>query len=237
MKKNKIFSLFASFFLILALSGCESLSFLKSNKTTEPQAPKNPVYLRRTLLGPGFLTASELHDFFMSQNPDADSEMVMRLAKYYIIESSYEYINYSAAFAQMCLETGYLRFGNLVTPEMHNYCGLGAMDAAHPGAVFETEQMGVRAHIQHLQAYATTEDVPLHQELIDPRYSWVHKTKYVETIDGLAGTWATDPEYGNKLEAILLKMEIFVNGPDFKIQEALPAEDSDKAPDSEQLSE
>ena len=122
-----------------------------------------------------------------------------------------EHINSDIAFAQMCLETGYLTFGNLVTPDMHNYCGLGAMDAAHPGERFATPQLGVRAHIQHLQAYATTADQPLNNALVDPRYNWVHKTKYIETIDQLAGTWAMDQDYGTKLENILLRMERLVN--------------------------
>lgn len=132
----------------------------------------------------------------------------MQFAQYYIEEAAKENINSDCAFAQMCLETGYLGFGNLVVPEMHNYCGLGAMDAEHPGEWFETEQLGVRAHIQHLQAYATTEDVPLNQELIDPRYRWVHKTKFADTIFDLAGVWATDKLYGEKIDSILSKMEM-----------------------------
>ena len=81
------------------------------------------------------------------------------------------------------------------------------MDSEHPGEKFENEEMGVRAHIQHLQAYATTEDVKLNKDLIDPRYNWVHKTKLVEDLWGLAGTWASDPAYGQKLNALLERME------------------------------
>lgn len=205
MKKFSFFSFLTIF--IFSLIACNTLFWIN----TETKRPSEPIQLKRTIIGPGYLTANQLHGYFMSQNPDADSFQVKRLAQYYILESSYEHINYSMAFAQMCLETGYLRFGNLVTPEMHNYCGLGAMDKDHPGEVFESERLGVRAHIQHLQAYATTEDQKLHLDLVDPRYNWVHKTKFVETIDGLAGTWATDPNYGKKLEAILQKMEEFVN--------------------------
>ena len=123
-------------------------------------------------------------------------------------EALAEGINSDVAFAQMCLETGFLRFGGLVQADFHNYCGLGAMDAEHPGEKFETEQLGIRAHIQHLQAYATHEDEPLNNELIDPRYNWVHKTKYVEDIWGLAGTWASDKNYGTKLNDILERMGV-----------------------------
>ena len=143
-------------------------------------------------------------------SPDHDAGHIEVFAQYYIEEAAAEGINSDVAFAQMCLETGYLRFGGLVQPEFHNYCGLGAMDKDNPGCQFETMQMGVRAHIQHLQAYATTADVELKQELVDPRYSWVHKTKYIQTIFELTGTWAMDPEYGNKIDSILTAMEDYI---------------------------
>ena len=104
--------------------------------------------------------------------------------------------------------------GDLVNSgrEFHNYCGLGAMDAEHPGEQFETEQLGVRAHIQHLQAYATKEETQLNNELIDPRYNWVHKTKFIEDITGLTGTWAADPLYDQKINDILSRMDCFAFG-------------------------
>ncbi len=157
----------------------------------------------------GQLNVEQLTAFFMSRNAHADPVHIKNFAQYYIDEASAEGINSDVAFAQMCLETGFLRFGGLVQPDFHNYCGLGAMDAEHPGEQFATEELGVRAHIQHLQAYATTEDIKLHKELVDPRYNWVHKTKFIEDIYGLAGTWATDPQYGQKIESLLVNMENF----------------------------
>ena len=185
--------------------------FLFNSCASSPKQQKNraPVKLSCLILDQGQLSADELTDYFMSRNSTADCAHIRRFAQYYIDEAAAEGINSDVAFAQMCLETGFLRFGGLVQPEFHNYCGLGAMDAEHPGEQFETEELGVRAHIQHLQAYATTEDIPLHKELVDPRYNWVHKTKYIETIYQLAGNWATDPQYGQKLEANLVNMENF----------------------------
>ncbi|MCQ2592051.1 MAG: glucosaminidase domain-containing protein [Treponema sp.] len=178
----------------------------------EEKAEVVKAAISRKILDKGVLTASQLAEYFLSQRNDFDLIEISHFAQMYVVEAQVEGINWDVAFAQMCLETGYLRFGGLVQPEFHNYCGLGAMDAEHPGCVFETEQLGVRAHIQHLQAYATTEDVVLNNELIDPRYSWVHKTKFVETIDGLSGTWATDPNYAVKIEKILCRMEeMFLN--------------------------
>jgi len=179
-------------------------------ETTEVPAPQK-ISISRRIADKGQLTATQLADFFLLQRPDYDYIEIVHFAQYYIVEAAAEGINSDVAFAQMCLETGYLRFGGLVQPDFHNYCGLGAMDAENPGCIFETEQLGVRAHIQHLQAYATHEDQLLNNELIDPRYNWVHKTKYIETIEGLAGTWATDPNYAVKIENILSRMEEMVN--------------------------
>lgn len=170
---------------------------------------KEVLQLSRRILDHGQLSAEQLAYFFMSRNPEADRAHITQFAQYYIDEASAEGINSDAAFAQMCLETGFLKFGGLVQPEFHNYCGLGAMDADHPGEQFETEELGVRAHIQHLQAYATKEETQLNGELIDPRYNWVHKTKYIETIFELTGTWATDPHYGEKIDGLLTAMENF----------------------------
>lgn len=181
-----------------------------SDITDAPEA-KEKIVLSRRIMDDGKLTATQLADYFLSQRPDYDYIEIVHFAQLYTVEAAVEGINSDVAFAQMCLETGYLRFGGLVQPEFHNYCGLGAMDAENPGCVFETEQLGVRAHIQHLQAYATHEDQVLNNELIDPRYNWVHKTKYIETIEGLTGTWATDPNYAVKIENILSRMEEMIN--------------------------
>ena len=180
-------------------------------ESSDTLTAKEKIVLSRKIMDNGKLTATQLADYFLSQRADYDYIEIVHFAQLYVVEAAAEGINSDVAFAQMCLETGYLRFGGLVQPEFHNYCGLGAMDAENPGCIFETEQLGVRAHIQHLQAYATHEDQLLHNELIDPRYSWVHKTKYIETIEGLTGTWATDPNYAVKIEAILNRMEEMIN--------------------------
>lgn len=181
------------------------VSEFESNLELEPKLPEKLI--SRKLLDKGQLSATQLAEYFLSQRQDYDLIEIIHFAQIYIIEAAAENINSDIAFAQMCLETGYLRFGGLVQPEFHNYCGLGAMDAEHPGCIFDDEQTGVRAHIQHLQAYATTEEVKLNNPLVDPRYGWVHKTKFIETIDGLTGTWATDPSYAVKIDNILDRME------------------------------
>ena len=196
--KNKIIKLILTTVALLLLASCASLP--KHHKAYK---------LSRKIMDIGQLNAEQLATYFISRNTEADKDYMIQFAQYYIDEAALEGVNSDVAFAQMCLETGFLRFGGLVQPEFHNYCGLGAMDAEHPGEQFPDEQTGIRAHIQHLQAYATKEETQLNGELVDPRYNWVHKTKYIETIYELAGNWATDPQYGQKLEANLVNMENF----------------------------
>ncbi len=198
--KNKIFIAVIATAALFTLNSCASMPKSKAKK---------PVQLSRRIMDTGMLNADQLANYFISRNSEADRDHIKQFAQYYIDEAAAEGVNSDVAFAQMCLETGYLRFGGLVQPEFHNYCGLGAMDAEHPGEQFPDEQTGVRAHIQHLQAYGTTEDVKLVKELVDPRYNWVHKTKFIEDIYGLAGTWATDPLYGQKIETVLINMGYF----------------------------
>ena len=167
--------------------------------------------ISRDLREKGTRTAAELAAFFMANEPGADRDEVARLAALYVKEAGIEGINSDCAFAQMCHETGFLKFGNLVVKEMHNYAGLGAMNAENPGEWFETEELGVRSQIQHLKAYAYPEGTPLHNELVDNRYKWVKKGS-ATTIFELAGRWAGDKEYGEKLDRILKRMEEFEVG-------------------------
>ncbi|MDR1786678.1 MAG: glucosaminidase domain-containing protein [Spirochaetaceae bacterium] len=181
-------------------------ALLASCATLKPP-PRGPQEPSRLLAGRGIKSTAALSSFFLAFNPEANVYQVDRLADYYVAEGAVEGINSDVAFAQMCLETGFLRFGGLVTPDMHNYCGLGAIDADHPGERFPSEELGVRAHIQHLQAYTLT--TPLRGDLIDPRYTYVQPRGKARDVWDLAGTWAADLAYGDKLDSLLSALARF----------------------------
>jgi hypothetical protein len=166
------------------------------------EIPKTP----RLILGTGETGPELLSAFLAQENKNADRTFIEQLVTLYISEAEAEGINHDIAFAQMCLETGFLRFGGLVSPDMNNFCGLGSIGPGEPGEKFPSAQIGVRAHIQHLKAYAT--DLPLEGELVDPRYRFVRRGSS-PAIQGLAGTWAADKLYAEKIEAILLKLYAF----------------------------
>ncbi|MDR2662496.1 MAG: glucosaminidase domain-containing protein [Treponema sp.] len=167
---------------------------------TEIPAPPRPI-LGTGKTGPDLLLA-----FLLSENNNTDRTFAEELVGLYIAEAKAEGINHDIAFAQMCLETGFLRFGGLVRREMNNFCGLGSIGPGEPGEQFPTVQIGVRAHIQHLKAYAT--DLPPTGELVDPRYRFVRPGSS-PAVQGLAGTWAADKLYAEKIEAILTRMYRF----------------------------
>ena len=155
------------------------------------------------IMGKGSADGETLAVFLLQNNPFINPDYVRMLASHYVNEAAYEGINHDVAFAQMCLETGYLSYGGLVQSEWNNFCGLGSIGPEQPGLIFPDPQTGVRAHIQHLKAYATEE--PLNGELVDPRYRFVRKGSS-PTIDGLSGTWAADRQYSVKIKAILVRL-------------------------------
>jgi hypothetical protein len=166
-----------------------------------PVKPAIPAYI----MGQGQIDTEILSEFLVFYHPEMYF-FSTELSRLYAEEAALEGINHDVAFAQMCLETGFLRFGGLVLREMNNFAGLGAISSAQRGLWFPDERTGVRAHIQHLKAYATAE--PLNQELVDPRYQYVRLGSSPQ-ISGLAGTWAADLQYGNKINSILERLYEF----------------------------
>ena len=183
-------------FILVLFFACISFSCVSTHGKLEK--PSVVIYTD------GIKSADALYNFFMENNPSADRAKIRRLSELYVSEARFEGINSDAAFVQMCLETGFLRFGGLVTEEMNNFCGLGAIDENQRGNSFATEQLGVRAHIQHLKAYGTA--APLNGECVDPRYKYVNPKGKAPTVFELSGTWAADPDYGKKIAALLERL-------------------------------
>lgn len=141
---------------------------------------------------------TQLKSFIQANNPDALSQFP-DLPRFYIEEAAREGANHDIAFCQMCLETGYLRFGGDVEPSQNNFCGLGTTGGGVRGASFPDARTGVKAHIQHLKAYASQD--PVVPPTVDPRFNLVQRG-IAPLVTDLSGRWATDLMYGNKILAI-----------------------------------
>ena len=187
---------------------CLAFAALFFSCAITPEARKIPP-VPEYIMGQGLTSAKDMAAFLLDVNPEAEESDVAGLALIYTEEAAIEGVNHDVAFAQMCLETGFLRFGGLVTPDMNNFCGLGSIGPGQNGVVFPDPRTGVRAHIQHLKAYAS--DAPLNQELVDPRYRYV-RLGSSPAIQGLAGTWAADTSYAEKIDAILKRLYEFSFG-------------------------
>lgn len=151
----------------------------------------------------GFLNELHLARFLSAHNPQIKFSEAKQLAADYIKHCKTEGINHDIAFAQMCLETGYLKFGGSVSSHQNNFCGLGAINKQSTGEFFTTKEIGVLAHVQHLKAYASKDK--LNSPLVDNRFKYVERGS-VETVYDLSGKWATDPQYGKKIEKLLVLM-------------------------------
>jgi len=147
--------------------------------------------------------ASEVQlQLFLRNNNQSALKEFPDIPKLYREEAAVEGINYDVAFCQMCVETGFLHFGSDIKPQQNNFAGLGTIGGTEP-ASFSSARIGVRAHIQHLKAYASLE--PLVQEEVDPRFRFVTRG-VAPTVEQLSGRWSADSDYGAKILAMVKRL-------------------------------
>ena len=168
---------------------------MPKSEETETESETGDV----TIFGQSEATEAQMTDFILRRNPTPSLACsVEELVALYYEEAGREGIRADIALCQACKETGFFRYGGDVSPAQNNYCGLGATGNHEPGASFPSPALGVRAHIQHLLAYAT-ERRP-ETAIVDPRYEIVIVQRpdihgRIQTWTGLGGTWAVPGTY------------------------------------------
>ena len=138
---------------------------------------------------------------------NTDAPDLATFCKMYVEEARLESIKPEVAFCQAMLETGWLQYSGSVKIQQFNFAGLGATGGGSSGASFPDVRTGIRAQIQHLKAYAST-DV-LVNSCVDPRFNLVKRGSalYVEWLgqrenpNGLG--WATSPNYGYNILTLI----------------------------------
>ena len=155
-------------------------------------------------------TVEQMQAYIKSVNPGV-AQTVIGMIEYYILEGKSEGVRGDIAFAQSCLETGNFTFsGSAVTLEQNNFAGIGVTKNGMKGNSWDTPQLGIRAQIQHLKAYAS--DDRLSGKCIDPRFYYVKRNSspYVEWLgiqeNPNGGGWAAGKNYGQKILDILAKI-------------------------------
>lgn len=129
-----------------------------------------------------------------------DAPTLEDFCRVYLEECAAEGVKAEVAFCQAMKETGYLKFGGDVTIEQFNFAGLGAIGDGAGGATFGSVREGVRAHVQHLKAYASKD--ALNNPCVDPRFDLVGRgvAPYVEWLGAKENPngrgWAMAVGYG-----------------------------------------
>lgn len=159
------------------------------------------------ITGTSQATAGQMQAYIKKVNPNVP-QSVIDMIPHYLSEGQAEGIRGDIAFAQSCLETGNFTFkDSAVTLDQNNFCGLGVLENSMKGASFDTPQLGIRAQIQHLKAYANKQ--PLKNTCIDPRFNLVTRgvaptVQYLGIQENPQGYgWAAGADYGVKILNIL----------------------------------
>ena len=159
------------------------------------------------IMGKAVATAEQMKAYLKAKNPNV-AQSVLDMVPLYIFEGKAEGVRGDIAFAQSCLETGNFTFsGSAVTLSQNNFCGMGVTANGMKGNSFDTPQLGIRAQVQHLKAYASTD--ALKNACIDPRFRYVTRgcAEYVEWLGQKENPngkgWAAGAGYGEKILSIL----------------------------------
>ena len=168
------------------------------------------------IMGNSSVTASQLANFYKAMNKkypsyysqnDKEAKTIEDFCKIYIEECKNEGVRVEVAFAQAMVETGYLSFGGDVDISQYNFAGMGATGNGVKGNSFSTVRLGIRAQVQHLKCYASTDK--LNGDCVDPRWGeWLRgKAPYVEWLsipNNPYGTgWAGSATYAEVIKGIM----------------------------------
>lgn len=168
------------------------------------------------IMGEGKLSPESMYLYLITNNKDNGLNPInQEYAKNFVIitiqEANAEGVRFDVAFALMMHETGFLNFGGDVAAAQNNFGGLGAVGGGAKGAQFSDMRLGIRAVVQHLKCYASTE--PLNGETVDPRWAEYlrGKAEYVEHLgkaDNPEGYgWAVPGKgYGSKVMSMISAM-------------------------------
>ena len=102
-------------------------------------------------------------------------------------ESAVEGVRADIVIAQAIKETGWFRFGGELSYKDNNFAGIGVTGDSGAKNSFATAREGIRAQVQHLKAYASTE--ALVNPCVDPRFNLVTRGS-APSVEELAGRWA-----------------------------------------------
>jgi N-acetylmuramoyl-L-alanine amidase len=176
----------------------------KPEPTPQPETEKpveKPVETHEghhDIMGKSVVSAEKMVAFVKAKFEYATD--IEEIAKCFIEVGNKYGIRGDVAFCQSIIETGWFKFdgGTAVTPDQHNYCGLGVVSKGVKGNSFANVRDGVTAQIQHLYAYACKLAIPSDDEVLDPRFKYVTRGIAPHWED-LNNRWAMNNNYGQHI--------------------------------------
>lgn len=171
------------------------------------------------IMGKSSVTVDQMVQYFKSSGESYPAEALSKggadsietFCQMYYDEATAEGVRPEVAFVQTMKETGWLQYGGDASIEQFNFAGLGTTGGGVAGNSYPDVQTGIRAQIQHLKAYATTD--LLSQECVDDRYEYVTKgcAPYVEWLGQQENPkgygWATADNYGYSIVDMISKLK------------------------------
>lgn len=172
-----------------------------------------------TIMGDTTVSLYDMECLFYSRNVEYPStaltnggaETLEDFCRIILEEAETEHVRGEVVFAQSMLETGWLQYGGDSKIEQFNFAGLGTTGDGEPGNSFSDVRSGIRAQVQHLKAYASSEQ--LVNYCIDERFDLVSRetAPYVEWLgiqeNPYGGGWAAAQDYGYKIRALIGEMK------------------------------
>lgn len=142
---------------------------------------------------------------------DGGAETIEEFCRIILEEASLEGVRAEVVYEQSMLETGWLQFQGDAQAQQYNFAGLGTTGGGVQGNSYPDVRTGIRAQVQHLKAYACTED--LNENCVDTRFDMVRRgsAPYVEWLgiqeNPNGGGWAAGADYGSKLRRLLADLK------------------------------
>ncbi|NFE82172.1 N-acetylmuramoyl-L-alanine amidase [Clostridium sporogenes] len=210
MDISKIKNIFKSFLLILLFSTI--INFVPSFKVHASSTT--------TIMGRAQLTQDQAFNYFRTRNTEKSDQAVKNFISIVWEEANLEGIKPDVVFIQIMKETNFLKFTGDVKESQNNFAGIGATGGGVAGASFKDVRTGVRAVVQHLKAYCSTE--ALKSSCVDPRFTYVKRgiSPYVEWL-GIGENpnypdkgWAADNNYGKSIVEMMNSAKYMGNAGD-----------------------
>ena len=159
------------------------------------------------ILGPSRLDANQLAAYAKDVGGNIRTTVpILDVARMFIEEGELEGVRGDVAFAQAIKETG-----DFSSPDVliDNFAGLGHCSACGKGDGFATARDGVRAQIQLLRWLADPTIHSLADFASQPAtlpVKFTHNGHSRATWHSLGGLWAPNPQYGDSIYGLFLRM-------------------------------